>query len=136
MARLAFLLLIVLIAACSPTYSNPKEGTPVAADEVRLSWKGVDPARAESDASAALAKGDRHLLGTYGYAAGTPGYPSGPEQWPHGVIYVEDTTDYARDRRHGEYVQRANSYAEAYNRVIVASSPTPPRTSVRPRWPG
>lgn len=135
MTRLASLLLIVLIAACSPTYSSPKDGTPVVADEVwlswdpdevRLSWDQIDPSQAESDARSAISKGDRRLLGTYGYAAGTPGYASDPDAWTYGVIYIEDTTDFPRDLSHAEYVRRAHSYAEAYNRVIVASTPTPP----------
>lgn len=127
---------MILLAACSPAYSNPKLGGPVAADEVRLSWDQVDRQHAEVDALSALAGGDRHLLGTYGYAAAAPGYNSDPDSWPYGVLYIEDTTDYLRDKVHGEYVARAGSYAEAYNRVILAETPTPPRTSPHQRSPG
>ena len=129
------LLLAVLMAACSADYSNPKSGAPVTAGEVRLSWDQVDPRRARTDALSALAKGDRHLLGTYGYAAAAPGYNANPDNWPHGVLYIEDTTDYMRDRRHADYVARAGAYAEAYNRIILAETATPPRTSLHPRSP-
>jgi hypothetical protein len=136
MKYLVLILLIGTLTACAPPYLNPEQGGPVAANEARLSWDQVALPRAEGDAHAALARGDHHLMGTYGYSAGTPGYNADPDGWPHGVIYIEDTTDFARDQSHGAYVRRANAYAQAYNRVVLAAPPTPPQTSPHPRSPG
>ncbi|WP_417231355.1 hypothetical protein [Brevundimonas sp.] len=131
MKRLCILLMMAVVAGCSPDYRTPNDGKPVAPGEVRLSLTQTDPARAASDARAAVASGDRHLLGVYGYASyvpGADGRPSefGPENWPAGILYIEDTTDGPRDGGHQTFNDRAVAYAIAYNKVVLASPVTAP----------
>ena len=131
MKRLCILLMMAVVAGCSPAYRNPNDGKPVASGEVRLSLAQVDPARAASDARAAVANGDRHLLGAYGYASYVPGADGRPgdlrrENWPGGILYIEDTSDDLRDGAHVAYNDRAVAYATAYNGVVLASPPTAP----------
>ena len=131
MKRLLILVMMAVVAGCTPGYRNPDDGKPVAAGEVRLSLAQVDPARAASDARAAVAGGDRYLLGAYGvasYVPGADGRPGDlqPEDWPGGILYIEDTSDYLRDSAHVAYNDRAVAYATAYNRVVLASHPTAP----------
>jgi hypothetical protein len=131
MKRLLILLMMIVVAGCSPAYRNPNDGKPVAPGKIRLSLAQIDPARAASDARSAVSSGDRHLLGAYGYASYVPGaggHPSelGPENWPAGVLYIEDTTDGPRDDGHQTFNDRAVAYATAYNQVVLASPPTAP----------
>lgn len=131
MRRLCILLMMAVVAGCTPGYRNPNDGKPVAAGEVRLSLAQVDPARAASDARTAVASGDRHLLGAYGYASYVPGADGHPgelrrENWPGGILYIEDTGDDLRDGAHVAYNDRAVAYATAYNRVVLASQPIAP----------
>ena len=131
MKRLCIVLMMAVVAGCTPGYRNPNDGKPVAAGEVRLSLAQIDSARAASDARAAVASGDRHLLGAYGVGSYVPGADGSPgelrrENWPDGIFYIEDTGDYLRDGAHVAYNDRAVAYATAYNRVVLASPPTAP----------
>lgn len=133
--------MIAALTACSQAYRNPNEGQPVAEGHIRLSMRDVDPSRAESAARAALARGDRHLLGAHEYASFIPGAAGAPGEfrstdWPDGVLCIEDTGDVVRGPVHRAYIDRAVAYATAYNRVIFATAPTPPRMSPHPRSPG
>ena len=112
-----------VVAACTSGYRNPNEGKPVAQGEVRLALDALDPRRAEADARAAINNGDLHLLGVYGYAAEVPGATD--DATALDVLMIEDTGDFMRDKDHAAFNDRAQAYALAYNRVVLAASKLP-----------
>ncbi|PTS87783.1 hypothetical protein DBR21_11760 [Caulobacter sp. HMWF009] len=120
------LVVLALVAACSPGYENPNRGRPVEAGHIRLSWEQVDPRRAPLDAAAARGRGDRHLLGVYTYSSVVPGGEAvSKSEPPRPVLFIEDTGDQVRGLAHSAFNKRAAAYALAYNRALL-STPRPP----------
>ncbi|MNT02292.1 hypothetical protein D3C72_1367830 [compost metagenome] len=124
MPRLILILLMFMVTAVASGCGKLNE-KPVAQGEIRLDPGALTSLRAEADAHAALAKGDRHLTANYGITTLAPGAPNDevPADWPHGLLVIEGTSD------DGDYTfnKRATAYARAYNRVILEDA-TAPRT--------
>ena len=122
MKNLAVLVVLALVAACSPGYENPNTGRPVEAGHIRLSWEQVDPRRAQSDAAAARRRGDRHLLGVYNYSSVVPGAEAaGKSAPPRPVLFIEDTGDQVRGLAHSAFNKKAAAYAQAYNQALLST---------------
>lgn len=123
MPRLILILLMFMVAACTSGCSNLNEDKPVAQGEIRLAADALNPRRAETDAHAALAKGDRHLTAVYGITTLAPGAPNDevPADWAQDYLVIEGTSD------DGDYAynKRATAYARAYNQVILAKATAP-----------
>ncbi len=117
MRQAAWLLMLAPMTACSPPYTNPHTGSPVAEGEIRLSMAQVNPGHARSDAAKALARGDRRLLGVYGYAAEVPGVDAHAAGRP--VVFIEDTSDQIRDFGHARFNRKAAAYALVYNQALL-----------------
>jgi hypothetical protein len=94
-------------------------GAPTAASFHAL-MTNLDPANAAADARAALAHGDRRLVGVdNGYGQDTPGFDS-RVSWQGGSRLV-DPTHMLFSEEHLALKIKVRAYAEAYNAVIVAA---------------
>ena len=100
----AALLSIAVLASCTP---EPEAGC--AAIE-RLAQRN-----AATDARAALAKGDRHLLMLGGFAGSVPGVP---EPTAHPTRMMEGTSDTTTKACSRERAI-AEAYAAKYNEIII-----------------
>jgi hypothetical protein len=80
-----------------------------------------DPARARQDATDALERNDRHLMGVYGYTPYVPGMESSdgapPAPSNERIEWMEGTSDAPRCPAMSD---RALRYARSYNSVILA----------------
>jgi hypothetical protein len=69
-----------------------------------------DPDRAPGDAAAARARGERYLLGVYGYAVEVPGQTD----TKLAIKIIEGTSDYECSRLN----DRARDYARRFNEAM------------------
>ena len=80
------------------------------------SLKALDPVH---EASAALVRGDCHLLGLTYYALVVPELKD-PQHYPYGV-YVFPSSDYIRTTEQWNFQDAAAGYASHYNRTILSN---------------
>ncbi|HEX8522442.1 MAG TPA: hypothetical protein VF669_09310 [Tepidisphaeraceae bacterium] len=99
--RILCLLATIWLVGCGPR-SNTSVPDPVA------------------DAKAALAQGDRRVVGYMGYALVVPGTPPGFQHWTYapGVNIVSNVTDTSPRKA----IKAADDYATRYNRVVLVGS--------------
>jgi hypothetical protein len=94
-----------LLAACVAPVVKSAEAPPSEAAECPMLVR-YHPDRAQGDAAAALARGERHLLGVYGYTIEVPGGTYSPT-----VRMIEGTSD-----SHCSHLNaRARDYARRFN---------------------
>jgi hypothetical protein len=76
-----------------------------------------DPSNAPSDALAAFARGERRLMGVYGYTGIVPG----AEEVNLPVTYIEGTSDMIESAECERLNPLAHQYAENFNRRMLAA---------------
>jgi hypothetical protein len=81
-----------------------------------------DPAAAPSHATAAFARGERRLMGVYGYTGIVPA----AEHVNLPVTYIQGTSDAIGSAECGRLNGLAHQYAEKFNRQMLAAIGDPP----------
>ena len=78
--------------------------------------------RAQADATAALARGDKRLLAIYGLTVEVPGTNYTAEQAgkANGIRILEGTSDTPEGDEEAELNLRARAYAASFNRTILS----------------
>src|SRR5712692_9971975 len=86
----------------------------------RDSLVALDPV---AEATAALAKGDRHLLGIVTYTLVVPGIGRSWPNYKPGILVFPGTGDFITSSEQGSYQRTAMEYAAKYNATILRASP-------------
>jgi hypothetical protein len=113
--RILLPLLMLSLTSCRSEKDEAVDGKSC----VRLA--DLDPSRATQDAATAFQKGDRRLLGVYGFTTSVPG----GEGSTLPVRMIEETTDAVDTEDCEKRNQRAFEYAAAYNRWMIAKASAP-----------
>jgi hypothetical protein len=118
---LLLLALAVVLGSCGPQRRSGIE-TMVCPELARY-----DPAKAQSDAAAALKRNDRHLMGVYGYVPFVPSADDAEQgeeagripltRKRHTIEWIKGTSDAPRCP---DLNDSAVKYAKIYNEVIMA----------------
>lgn len=78
----------------------------------------------EADAQRTLARGDCRLMTIVGYAPDAPGLSGSLRDYPFGYYYFQGTSDSIDSDWQSRFTLRAYSYAQRYNRLVLAQVKT------------
>ena len=108
-----------LLSACAQSGQSTLPVTSGSNAEQRLRW--LDRADPERDLAAALARGDRRFVGTYGYTATVPGAGSPYDPLPkrYGVRFLRGTSDAMTSQEDERLNDLARRYAKKYNQLLL-----------------
>lgn len=119
MIRMLTSLVAVILSACGEYPAAQSDGSEI------MRAGELNPATAEADARQSLDRGDRRLLAVAGFSLEIPGtqLTASQAEAAYGIREIEGTSDMLDSPGAERANANARSYAETYNRTIIATFP-------------